>query len=377
MTVVSRTRAVARMLAVTAFAIAVGCSSDGSPGPGARLRTYDMGFSDFPPAPDTMLARRAIQLRLPRADAAIMHLEIPWNALLAGASADSLVLADVMPLANAYRASGLAVVIETDVTNPIDRTAESPALVLAGHSLTEDTLQRVYRRYIVSLATVAAPIYLGLASETNLIRAAAPAGVYAALGGFADPSEVPDDYFARLAGERLPPVLVTEADGHPRTSARCTRRRRFRRRGSGGLPRCSTPRTPWRGSSSTSPTSISRRSGFHRTIHRWRRSPGSGSSTPRSRRSPRSRCGTVYSRSRCRKSCHASPQCSGPVPESRAAGLPASAHDSVGTSFGGASDLMYATSRQIIGGWSTPANAGIPFGRPSAIERKMSASLPP
>jgi hypothetical protein len=57
--------------------------------------------------------------------------------------------------------------------------------------------------------------------------------------------------------------------------------------------------------------------------------------------------------------------------------LLSSTHDSVGTSFGGASDLMYATSRQIIGGCSTPPNAGIPFGRPSAIERKMSASPPP
>src|SRR6476661_401242 len=52
-------------------------------------------------------------------------------------------------------------------------------------------------------------------------------------------------------------------------------------------------------------------------------------------------------------------------------------HDSVGTSLGGGSDLMYATSRQIIAGCSAPPKDGIPFGRPSAIERKMSASAPP
>lgn len=275
MTAVPRTLVVSRSIAAVALLLAAACGSDGGQGPAPPSRSYYMGFSDFPPAPDTMRSRRSIEMWISRADAAIMHLEVPWNALLAGGSSDSLVLADVMPLVNAYRTLGFAVVIETDVTNPIDRTAESPALVMAGHSLTQDSVQLAYRRYIVSLATVAAPSYLGLASETNLIRAAAPAGVYAAvvqmtndaardvrdaqsfttlyvsvqvevawglltggsagtfvgiaqdradfpfigalglssypyLGGFADPSDVPDDYFSRLAGEGLPPVLVTE-----------------------------------------------------------------------------------------------------------------------------------------------------------------------
>lgn len=262
-------------LALAVISAAAGCSSDGSPGPKAPSRTYSMGFSSFPPAPDTMLSRRSLEMWVPRADAAIMHIDVPWIALLDGGSADSLVLADVMPLVNGYRTVGLAVVIETDVTNGIDRTAEAPALVMAGRSLTEDTVQAVYRRYIVSLATIASPTYLGLASETNLIRAAAPSGVYAAivkmtndaandlrdagshvplyvsvqvevawglltgastptfvgiaqdrtdfpfitalglssypyLGGFTDPSQLPRDYFARLAGASLPPVLMTE-----------------------------------------------------------------------------------------------------------------------------------------------------------------------
>jgi hypothetical protein len=264
-----------RTLTVVTLLVAAACGSDGGQGPAPPARSYYMGFSDFPPAPDTMSSRRTIELWISRADAAIMHLEVPWIALLAGGSSDSLVLADVMPLVNAYRTLGFAVVIETDVTNPIDRTAESPALVMAGRSLTQDSVQLAYRRYIVSLATIAAPMYLGLASETNLIRGAAPAGVYAAvvqmtndaardvrdagsftklyvsvqvevawgllahgsagsfvgidqdradfpfigalglssypyLGGFADPADVPDDYFSRLAGDELPPVLAVE-----------------------------------------------------------------------------------------------------------------------------------------------------------------------
>ncbi len=196
-------------------------------------------------------------------------------ALLAGGDADSLVRADVRPLVAAYRSVGLAVVVETDVTNGVDRTAEAPELVALGKSVRDSAVQAVYRNYVVALAGDVSPDYLGLASETNLIRAAVqPAAVYPAvvqmtnaaaadlqsagsatklyvsvqvevawgrlagpgaafvgiaqdrsdfpfidalglssypyLGGFADPSELPADYFARIAGSASLPVLITE-----------------------------------------------------------------------------------------------------------------------------------------------------------------------
>ncbi len=264
-----------RTLAVMVFGTLVtsfgaGCSDAARSVP---TRTFHMGFSNFPPAPDTMLSRRSVQLWTQRADAAILHLDVPWAALLAGAHADSLVHADVLPIVDAYRAAHLQVAIETDVTNGVDRTAEAPALVTLGRSITEDTVQKLYATYIAALDTLAFPTYLGLASETNLIRLAGPSGVYAAivamtnaaaarhsntagaqflyvsvqvdvawgrlggtnayvgidrdiadfpfinalglscypyLAGFTDPSQIPDDYFSRLHQSAQVPVLITE-----------------------------------------------------------------------------------------------------------------------------------------------------------------------
>lgn len=268
----ARTLACAALVTATLSA-ASACSDTTSSGPGARTRTYVMGFSNFPPAPDVVLAQRAVQMWTSRADAAILHLDVPWPDLLAGARADSLVRANVMPVVRAYANAGLSYVIETDVTNGVDRAAEAPTLVSLGRSITEDTVQKLYATYIAALDTVARPTYLGLASETNLIRLVGPPGVYDAivkmtnaaaashspatgagalyvsvqadvawgrlggsgafvgidrdradfpfitalglsaypyLAGYTNPSQVPDDYFARLRGTPALDVLITE-----------------------------------------------------------------------------------------------------------------------------------------------------------------------
>ena len=174
-------RALVTTLAAAAAILSAGCSDSTSTPPPAATRSYRMGFSNFPPSPDTMLLRRAIEMWTQRADAAILHLNVPWAALLAGGRADSLVHADVMPIVVAYEGLHLQVAIETDVTNGVDRTAEAPALVTLGRSITEDTVQKLYATYIAALDTIARPRFLGLASETNLIRLAGPPGVYAAI----------------------------------------------------------------------------------------------------------------------------------------------------------------------------------------------------
>lgn len=266
-----RERALGFAIACAVIVAPAACSSDSENGPREQTRSFYMGFSNFPPAPDTSLVRRTLELLIGRSDAAIMHLDVPWAALLSGGDPDSLVEADVHPLAFFYRNHGLKVVIETDVTNGVNRTAEAPALVALGRSITEDTVQKLYESYVIAIAHDALPDYLGLASETNLIRLAGPPGVYAAivhmtndaiprlragsasllyvsvqvevawgrlgggggayvgvdrdladfafidelglssypyLAGFAQPSEVPADYFSRVGGARR--VLVTE-----------------------------------------------------------------------------------------------------------------------------------------------------------------------
>jgi hypothetical protein len=75
----------------------------------------------------------------------------------------------------------LQLVVTIDVTNGLARESESPALVTAHRSITEPAVQRLYREYVRALVQILHPDYLGLAAETNLVRAIAPRPVYNAI----------------------------------------------------------------------------------------------------------------------------------------------------------------------------------------------------
>jgi len=68
-----------------------------------------------------------------------------------------------------------------DLTDGLSRGEEAPQLRALGRSLSEPAVQQVYRDYVAAVVRKLQPEYLGLAAETNLIRAAAPASVYAAV----------------------------------------------------------------------------------------------------------------------------------------------------------------------------------------------------
>lgn len=257
---------------VTAAAVAAACS-DGS-GAGLPPRSYLMGFSAIPPRFDSSTANliAAIDNWVPHADAAIMHVSPPWAALLAGHSPAGAVDTVEVPLAQYYRAKGLAIVFMVDVTDGLNRAAEAPELVAAGRSIADTMIQRLYREWAFAVAQKIQPTFLGLAAETNLIRVLAPDSVYQAivtmtntvaaqisaaslpsrlfvsiqvetawgglppgpyvgiaqdltdfpfmraiglssypyLGGFAEPEELPLDYYSRIAQGTPWPVLVVE-----------------------------------------------------------------------------------------------------------------------------------------------------------------------
>jgi hypothetical protein len=260
-------------LAVLAMGALAGCGSKVAPtGPApAPPRTFRMGFSAIPPRADFDLLLAALEMWRPRSDAAIMHVDPPWDTLLAGYPADSAVIRLHQGLADYFKGSGRALVVMIDLTNGLDRSADHPALVAKGRSLTEPAVQQLYRAFAVAMDTLLRPDYLGLAPETNLIRAAAPPALYAAvrqaandaaadvrardatvrlyvsvqvetawgrlppgpyqgvaadladfpfmqamglssypyLGGFAEPEDVPPDYYARVAqGSGLAPMVV-------------------------------------------------------------------------------------------------------------------------------------------------------------------------
>lgn len=247
-------------------------------------RSYRMGFSVVPPKPDLKIALQSLDIWTRHADAAIMHLDVPWTLLLAGTSPQDALRKDGVDLEHYYRSKHLQLVVTIDVTNGLGRESESPALVAAHRSITEPAVQRLYRDYVKALVDMLHPDYLGLAAETNLIRALAPRPVYNAvvrmandaaadvrrsrsatalplyasvqvetawgklggqnrfagidqdlrdfpfinviglssypyLGGFSDPDQIPLDYYTRVRGSRVLPVMVVEG-GWPSASVR-------------------------------------------------------------------------------------------------------------------------------------------------------------
>src|SRR5216683_6396814 len=101
--------------------------------------------------------------------------------MLSGVSPATAVDTVQVPLANYFRAKGLALVFTVDATDGLNRAAEAPELVAAGRSVTDTAVQRLYREWVFAVAQKLRPDYLGLVAESNLIRAIAPDSVYRAL----------------------------------------------------------------------------------------------------------------------------------------------------------------------------------------------------
>ena len=144
-------------------------------------RSYRMGFSHLPPSQDLTVALASLEMWRKRADAAVMHMNVQWAAMLGGKSAVDAARADALELANYYRSHNLPVVLMLDVTDGLARDKEAPELVSAGRSITEPAIQRMYRDYVVAIVDVVRPSHIGLVAEPNLIRLAAPRPVYDAL----------------------------------------------------------------------------------------------------------------------------------------------------------------------------------------------------
>ncbi|MEP6692908.1 MAG: hypothetical protein ABJD07_17250 [Gemmatimonadaceae bacterium] len=248
----------------------------------APARPYWLGFSAIPPRADIKQAIRSIDVWTRRSDAAIMHIDPPWAELLAGVAPEHDVVKDKLGLANYFRARGTKLLIVTiDPENGLARERESDVLIAAHRSITEPGIQTLYLRYVAAVDSLLHPDYLGFAAEVNLVRLAAPRSVYDAvrtmanaaaaetrtrhsaaklyvstqvevaygrmpaarpyagvaedlrdfpfidvlglssypyLGGFAEPEQIPLDYYERLSRESGKRVLVVEG-GWPSVGA--------------------------------------------------------------------------------------------------------------------------------------------------------------
>ena len=173
-----RLLAAAALLPLGCALNACGGGDSGSPVP-APARTWKMGFYPNPPTYSTDAVVQLIDQISTRAELVHIHEELPWTELLAGTSAQDLANAK-LPLANAVRGKGMRLGFMADLTNGLDRSQEPPQLVALGRSITDPAVQQVYRAYVLAVAQVLQPDYVGLNAETNLVRLQASPAVYAA-----------------------------------------------------------------------------------------------------------------------------------------------------------------------------------------------------
>lgn len=174
----------ATVAATLLIAGATACSGGGpalTPTPPPPTRTWSMGFSPDPPRPLVPVVLQGIDLWSMRAEIAAIHEELPWTDLLNGLSPDFILDRDKTQLINYLRGKGLRLYFMLDLTDGLSRAEEAPQLRALGRSLTEAAVRQVYRDYALAVERKYHPEYLGLAAETNLIRAAGTVALYAAV----------------------------------------------------------------------------------------------------------------------------------------------------------------------------------------------------
>ena len=259
-------------LGAFALALVLTAAACGGGGQSSSTRTWVMGFAPVPPRPTTAAVIQGIDLWSQRAEYAAIHEELPWTDLLAGMSPDAILDRDKVQLVAYLRSKGLQLYFMADLTDGLSRGEEAPQLRALGRSITEPAVQQAYRNYMLAVERKLHPEVIGLAAETNLIRAAGLPAVYSGvvaaanaaaadllaagssaalmvsvqvetawdrLGGsgnyvgveqdfsdfpfaqmlglssypyfaFAQPEDIPDNYYSRLLNGRALPVMVVE-----------------------------------------------------------------------------------------------------------------------------------------------------------------------
>ncbi len=153
------------------------CSNESNPAPAQR--TYRMGFANSAPRFDDFdLIIQSLNLWAVRADAAIVNTEVPWKELNEGTSPVTYVLSNYKGLVDFYRSKNMKLWVYVDPQNGLDRTTDAVALQNLGKSIAQDEVQAMYRRFVIVMDSLLNPDHLGLALETNLIRAASPPAIY-------------------------------------------------------------------------------------------------------------------------------------------------------------------------------------------------------
>jgi hypothetical protein len=132
-----------------------------------------MGFSSIPPRLNTAAVLQGIDIWSQRAEIAAIHEELPWTDLLNGMSPDAILDRDKVQLVDYFRSKGLKLYFMADLTDGLSRGEEAPQLRALGRTIEDPLVQQVYRDYVLAVNRKLHPEFIGLVAETNLIRAAA------------------------------------------------------------------------------------------------------------------------------------------------------------------------------------------------------------
>jgi hypothetical protein len=166
------------LILVGSLIFTASCKKD-DPLPIPTTRTYRMGFQNSAPRFDDInLFLQSLQIWTTRADAAIINTEVPWDSLYVVKSIPKFVLNSYKGLADYYRGKNLKLWVYIDPQNGLNRRSDAAALIALKKSIANDDAQKLYRRFVVVMDSILKPDHLGLALETNLIRAASTSAIY-------------------------------------------------------------------------------------------------------------------------------------------------------------------------------------------------------
>jgi hypothetical protein len=157
-----------------------GGASGGALAAAPTARSWRMGFYPNPPNDEVNAITQLVDAFSQHGELLHIHEELPWTELLAGQTAESLAMTK-LPLVNYARSKSMRIGFMGDLTDGLDRAQQPPQLRALGRSIEEPQVQAVFRAYLLSVAQVLQPDYIGLTAETNLVRLQSPADVYGAM----------------------------------------------------------------------------------------------------------------------------------------------------------------------------------------------------
>jgi hypothetical protein len=137
----------------------------------AQSRPFAMGFAFTPPVLTQEAAVALIPEIARRGEYTIIQREVPWTRILGGISMETVYAEEYGALVDYLRAEGLRIVLLVDPLDGLNRMKEAEETVRNGRTLLDPRLREMHERWVKLLVQRMRPQYVGLASEINTLAA--------------------------------------------------------------------------------------------------------------------------------------------------------------------------------------------------------------